>query len=152
VPVFYCARPAGTLVASDIWTLLRTDLPCDLNHPAIDFFLTSGFVPAPWTLVRSIKRVPGAHVLCCSSAGRVDVTRYWRPVGQPKLRLSSDETTKRFSEVFHQALRRRYSSEVQNGLLLSGGIDSSLILAGVRKLLGASLRTFTFGTPTTRER
>lgn len=144
VPSFYWPRPDGLVWASHIETLLATEVPRDLNSAAVDFFLASGFVPAPWTLLQRVARLPTAHVLRRVGDGTITVRRYWRPVGQPKLRLSPKETTEHLGRLFKQALRRRHCPGARTGLLLSGGIDSGLVLAGLTKLLGASVDTFTF--------
>ncbi|MGH6949041.1 MAG: asparagine synthetase B family protein [Kiloniellales bacterium] len=144
VPVYYTERLGGILWADDVATLLRAGVAARVNLPALDFFLADGFVPAPWSFVEQIKKIPPAHVLSCESDGTSTLRRYWRPKGRPKVELSVEETTAQLRQSFQAALRRRYSPNLANGVLLSGGVDSKLIVAGLRRLLDVACETFTF--------
>ena len=143
-PGFYAEHAGGVIWASDIETLLRTDLPREMNLRALDYFLAEGYVPAPWTFVEQVHKIPPAHVLICRRGSSPALERYWQPTGQPKLHLSAAETTERLGDLFEDALRRQHAPDVSAGALLSGGVDSMLIVGGLTKLLGASLDTFTF--------
>ena len=94
--------------------------------------------------MKDVEKVPPAHVLRISANGGLDVRRYWRPRGQPKMRLEERESTSRLGALFEQSLRRRSSGAGRLGVLLSAGVDSKLIVAGLANTLGASFSTFTF--------
>lgn len=144
VPGFYSELPNGIVWASDIGTVLRAGVDAKINLPAFDFFIANGFVPAPWTLAERVSKIPPGYLLCCSNSGSIELRRYWWPRAHPKLDLSPESVTERFREHFEKALRRRWSSEARTGVLLSGGVDSKLILAGLREFLGGCADTFTF--------
>jgi len=118
--------------------------PSNIYLPALDYFLGNGRIPGPWTLAEGVKRIPAGHVLTVSRDGRAKLRRYWRPVGQPKIRLNAKEKIERAGELFKQSLHRRVSPDIRTGVLLSSGIDSTLIVAVLRKMLNASFDTFTF--------
>jgi asparagine synthase (glutamine-hydrolysing) len=143
VPGFYVQQPDGVLWASDIGTLLRTEVPRKVNLAALDFFLGNGFVPSPWTLIERINKIPPAHILRCTDRGAVEVHRYWWPRGRPKFRLGEQETAEQLGSLLLQSLRRRVSAGRATGVLLSAGVDSKLIVAGLQRL-GACVDTFTF--------
>jgi asparagine synthase (glutamine-hydrolysing) len=142
VPGFYAELPNGIVWASDIGTILRAGVDTKLNLPALDFFLSNGFVPAPWTLAERVSKIPPGHLLCCSNSGSIELRRYWRPRTQPKLDLDPDAVTEGFREHLEKALHRHWSPGA--GVLLSGGVDSKTILAGLREFLGVSPDAFTF--------
>lgn len=144
VPSYYAEQPDSILVASHIGTLLSVGVSPDINLPALDLFLGNGSIPAPWTFVEQIEKIPAAHVLSVSQGGSSSLRRYWQATGSPELRLSTNETTKHLGNLFEKSLRRRWSPDTKNGVLLSSGVDSKLIVAGFKKWLGASIDTFTF--------
>jgi asparagine synthase (glutamine-hydrolysing) len=142
-PIFFAEVPDGCLWASHLGALLRAGVPGEMDLNALDFFLGNGFVPSPWTFAKEVRRVPPAHLLRLGS-GPAELRRYWRPTGRPKLRLRPGEATDRFLELFAGSLRRRWSPGQRTGVLLSSGVDSKLIAAGLGKLAGFSPETFTF--------
>jgi asparagine synthase (glutamine-hydrolysing) len=144
VPIFYSEQPDGLVWASDIPTLLRTNVGRNVNLPALDFFLGNGLVPAPWTCVERINKIPPAHVLTVPRSGRVSLRRYWKACGRPKLELHPEEANEHLAQLFENSLRRRSSTDAQTGVLLSGGVDSKLVVAGLKSQLGVIPHTFTF--------
>lgn len=141
---YYRDQPGDLIWSSDVETLLRTGISCSIDHESIDFFLAAGYVPAPWTPIKQIRKIPPGHALLCRDGGSVQVEPFWRPTGQTKLQLSTSEATERLRELLKNALHRRYGPQGRTGLLLSGGVDSTLLVAGYTKLLGVPVDTFTF--------
>jgi asparagine synthase (glutamine-hydrolysing) len=144
VPVFYAARSEGILFATEVGTLLRAGVSGEINLPALDFFLGNGFVPSPWSFAEKVHKIPPAHVLHCKSAQAAQLERYWHPTGKPKISLNGSDVISRLSDLFAQSLSRRCSREGPSSVLLSGGVDSKLILAGLTRLLKVPAETFTF--------
>jgi len=142
--VYYARdRTDALLWSSDFETLLRISGERRIDRDALDFFLAAGFFPAPWTPVRGLRKVPPGHVLRARRGGEPGMEPYWRPTGRPKLHLGRMERVDRLQETFECALRRRSRPE-KTGLLLSSGIDSTLVLAGLCALVGAKPAAFTF--------
>jgi asparagine synthase (glutamine-hydrolysing) len=110
---------------------------------ALDFFLAKGYCPAPWTFVEEIRKVPPASYLDCNETGVGETKRYWTVTGRPKLALSREQTAeqlgpRRAGDPSPGRIRR------QDGALLSGGVDSALLVGCMASRTNADVETFTF--------
>ncbi|MGE0118003.1 MAG: asparagine synthetase B [Dongiaceae bacterium] len=143
-PAFYAERPEGLYWASDLPSLLRTGVPGTLDLRALDFFLSAGYVPAPWTFVEEIRKVPPAHYLYRGENSPGEVKRYWTMTGRPKLTLSRAETAERLGALIEQAVRRQAVPGGRTGVLLSGGVDSALLVGCLASRLQTEVEAFTF--------
>ncbi|MDR7543848.1 MAG: asparagine synthase-related protein [Armatimonadota bacterium] len=141
VPLFHTERDGFVIWSDDIRPLLGVD-GRTINIAALDFFLTAGYIPNPWTVVREISKVPPGHVVRYRGANAV-VEPYWRPTWRPKWRMGAPEVTRRLRDLFEGALARRAIPGERVGVLIGGGVDSALVAAGLRKLVDASVETFT---------
>lgn len=142
-PLYYAPLSQGLLFASDQVTLARL-VQRTLDTDALDYFLARGYVPAPWTFLREVRKVPASHALEADATGRFRVSRYAWLTGKPKISPPRDERNARIGPLFAQSLRRRYRSGTNGAVLLSGGVDSALVLAGVVRLLDERPDCFTF--------
>ena len=149
-PLLWARLPDGMLAfASELKALLTLPhLPREVDLDAVDEYLALQYVGGERTALRGIRRVPPAHVLLVDAAGE-RLERYWqpRPSGE---RLSSDEWLERVRETVRAAVRRRLVADVPLGALLSGGIDSSVVVALMAEASGEPVRTFTVGFPDAR--
>jgi asparagine synthase (glutamine-hydrolysing) len=130
-PLFYARRNGGLCFASTL-NALRALLPGahTIDPVALDAYLTYQAVPAPLTLFQGISQLPPAHQLKFElPAGRLDVARYWDVCATPKLRWSEPEVLDELDKLVRAAVRRRLESDVPLGAFLSGGVDSSLVVA-----------------------
>lgn len=144
VPCF-CAELEGDLLwASDLPTLLGLGVSRRVHTPALDFFLAAGFVPAPWTLVEGIQKLPRGHYMTAVSGKVGQPKPFWTPTCQPKLDLGQSERRELLRLRLEEALRRRHPGDESLGVLLSGGVDSSLVVGGLARWLDAPFETFTF--------
>ncbi|MCL2075827.1 MAG: N-acetylglutaminylglutamine amidotransferase [Betaproteobacteria bacterium] len=118
----------------------------EIDHTALQFqFTLHGSVPAPWTIFRHIRKLPSACFLEIGNEGNPLVTCYWqlsasRPVPEP------DEAA--ILAELHTALRAAVASHrlaAPTGILLSGGLDSSLIIALLAEQGGSDIATFSIG-------
>lgn len=144
VPVFYADRPEGLYWASDLPSLLRQGIPAELDRLALDAFLARGYVPAPWTFVKEIRKIPAAHYICCSESGRVEAKAYWTATARPKIPLSPRDMSERLGELIEQAIRRRVANGGRVAALLSGGVDSALLVGCLAARTKADVEAFTF--------
>jgi asparagine synthase (glutamine-hydrolysing) len=142
-PAFHAQAGRALLWAADMKTLWQIGLPPTVNLGALDFFLATGYIPAPWTLLEQIRRVPPSHYLM-ATRDAVRIERWWWPAWRPKVLMTPAGIAERYGFYFSQALRRRTRCGGRYGVLLSGGVDSALIAAGLVRLLGLSVDTFTF--------
>jgi len=147
-PLFYRHDAQGVAFASEMNCLLvdaRTHR--DIDEVALSHYLTYQYVPAPWSIYRSIRKVPPGH-LAVFEGGRADVSRYWKldystegaagPVAEEDL---ADELRERLLE----SVSVRLMSERPLGAFLSGGLDSSAIVAAMSHAASGPVRTFSIG-------
>ncbi len=141
-PLFWMPLPHGLAAASEI-KALRPWIR-GLNQRGLASLLAYGFVPTPHTLYRGVFELPPAHVLLVTLDGRETTRRYWRvQFGTGGVLPRTQE----IREVFLKAVEARLQSDVPVGILLSGGLDSALVAAVIRRHLGHTLPSFTAGFP-----
>jgi asparagine synthase (glutamine-hydrolysing) len=143
-PLYWCQVGPRLLFASEIKGLLaHPDVPRRLNPQAVDDFLTYLYVPAPQTIFSGLFELPPAHWLRWE-AGRVEVHRYWdalpAPVAQPLPHLLEE-----LIACLREAVELRLVSDVPLGAFLSGGLDSSTIVALMARASAQPVRTFSLG-------
>lgn len=143
-PFYYAHGDKGEfLFSSDITTLVASNLfTPTISLPALSHYLKRLSVPVNETIYKNVFVLPPAHFLVYSQ-GRLSIARYWE-LPPPDYSLGFEESVARFKELFSQALARQYSGKTSVSSLLSGGLDSSSVVA---ELARADLRikTFTLG-------
>jgi asparagine synthase (glutamine-hydrolysing) len=145
-PMYYTVRGGRLLFASEMKALLaHPDVPRRLNAAAVDDFLTYLYVPAPQTIFEGIHELPPAHWLEWHD-GRARIECYWdvRPGGEP-VEAPAEQLAEKLRELLDQAVRRRLESDVPLGAFLSGGIDSSSIVALMARASAQTVRSFSLG-------
>lgn len=142
-PLNYAVIDGVLYFCSELAPLLDQKLAeWEIDPDALAAYLLFGFVSAPRTMVRQIKKLPAAHSLVWHS-GETKVERYWSFQQQPKLECTYDEAIEEVREKLDESIRLRLRSDVKVGLLLSGGIDSNAILARLVRGLGKKVEAFT---------
>ena len=151
-PLYYAQTRDGLVFASEIKALLRhPDVRAELDPEALGLYLSLKYVPAPLTLFAGIRSLPPAHTLVCDEDG-VRVERYWdlrfadAPEPGPDGRLeSAEEAADRLDALLRETVAIHLRSDVPFGAFLSGGVDSSLVVALMSRLLDEPVRTFALG-------
>jgi asparagine synthase (glutamine-hydrolysing) len=130
-PLFYGQVSGGLVFASTLNALLELHRSTpDVDALAIDAYLSYQAIPAPLTAFHGVHQLPPAHGLVFDLEPRkLTVARYWDVRYLPKLKLSEAELLEQLDELVHRAVRRRLMSDVRLGAFLSGGVDSSLVVA-----------------------
>jgi asparagine synthase (glutamine-hydrolysing) len=144
-PLFYRDGGPRFLFASEPKALLadpRVEAEPDLE--ALDHYLTYGYVPGPWSAFKGVRKLPPAHYLLVRD-GRAELSRYWSLRYTPKRSAPEDLLAEELAALLQEAVRLRLESDVPLGALLSGGLDSSLVVALMRRLRPGRLRTFSIG-------
>jgi asparagine synthase (glutamine-hydrolysing) len=149
----YMTRTKGGewLFASEIRALLaHDDVTPDMEPAAFWHYLTFIVAPAPLTMFRGIFKIPAGHRVTIDARGQATATRWWdcRPDRSRMLRpadLSEDEAVAELTRLLKQSIARRMVSDVPFGVLLSGGVDSSLNVALMSELMSRPVATFTIG-------
>ncbi|MCY4075556.1 MAG: asparagine synthase (glutamine-hydrolyzing) [Acidobacteria bacterium] len=148
-PLYYARTPRGLLLASEIKALLvAPDVSREVDLDALDQFLTYEYVITPRTIFSAVRRLPAAHRLVWRS-GELDVTRYWRAPAAAGAAWTDDaEAAAALRETLGRAVARQMMSDVPLGAFLSGGIDSSAIVALMTEAARrerSSVNTFSMG-------
>ncbi len=145
-PLLWTRLPDGTLAfASELKALLALPgVSREVDPSALDAFLALQYVPGG-TPLRNVEKLPPGHLLV-AEGGSVEVTPYWRLEAHPDESgaRSDAEWLELVRETVAAAVRRRLVADVPLGALLSGGIDSSIVVAEMAKAAG-TVRTFTVG-------
>ncbi len=144
-PLLWTQLRDGTLAfASELKALLRLpDVRREVDPEALDAYLALQYVPAG-TALRGVEKLPPGHLLVAEN-GSVRVESYWSPrIENENYSHSQDEWLERVRETVGAAVRRRLVADVPLGALLSGGIDSSVVVAEMARA-GGRVRTFTVG-------
>src|SRR4051812_34755408 len=145
-PLFYAQRGDGFWFASEPRAILEDpEVPRDIDPAAIDGFLQYAYVHPPRSAFAALRKLPPAHVLTWED-GRVTTSRYWKLSYEPALAGASDaELHELIRERVLEATRLRIRSDVPVGALLSGGVDSSSVVAAMARVSGERVRTFSIG-------
>ncbi len=124
--------------------LLHPDVSRDIDAEALDYYLAFMCIPAPLTAYRAIRKLEPAHWLRWRN-GNVEVGRYWQPDFTKKIDISEEEAGERTIEILRDAVKVRLMSEVPLGAFLSGGIDSSAVVALMSQESSERVKTFSIG-------
>ena len=114
----------------------------DVDHTAIHDYLTYQYVPAPKSGFKAISKLPPAHVLVFEG-GVARVSRYWKPECAPRHQITLEDAVTETERRLKLAVKKRLMSEVPLGAFLSGGVDSSLIVALMSEFI--KVKTFSIG-------
>lgn len=148
-PVFYSKTAGSLLFASSIAALLTNpELSRTPNYRALDDFLTYQYVPSPQTAFVGIQKLPPAHFLTCNRQGQLRIERYWRPPAPVQGARQTVDDRALEAEVVRrldEAVRARLIADVPLGAFLSGGIDSSAIVALMARGRDRPVKTFSIG-------
>ena len=145
-PLVYSLRDGVLSFASEMGALLAdASIPREVDREAIDAYLAHGYVPAPLTAVRGVRKLPPAHTLVVRD-GRAQLSRYWKLDYANKLEGESvEEICERIRAGLLEATRKRMIADVPLGAFLSGGIDSSAVVAAMAQHSTEPVRTFSIG-------
>ncbi len=144
-PLYYQYLNGQLLFGSELKSIaLSADFDHHLSPAAIDQFLTYQYVPHPNTIYKNANKLPPGHVAVIQ-ADKIDVRSYWHVNWRNEIDISSSEASAQLDELLRDSIRLRLRSDVPLGAFLSGGIDSSLIVALAQQQLDNPLHTFSIG-------
>ncbi len=155
-PLYYAALPGGLYFASELKCLRAAGVPLEEDREALRLYFQFGYIPDPFTAFRAVRKLmPGCwleYAMDDATVGPTDGAirhgRYWRmpafTPGAPE-RMGQAETCAQLRNGFDEAVRMRMIADVPLGAFLSGGIDSSLIVASMARQSSAPVKTFSIG-------
>ena len=145
-PLFYHDGPRLFAFASEVKSLLaHPEVPRARDAAAIPLYLTYGYVPTPGTFYTGIRSLPPAHYLVVTETGTEAPKPYWTLRFEDGAVKDDREAEERFRALLRQAVARRLVADVPLGAFLSGGLDSSSVVAFMAEEAGGRVRTFTIG-------
>ncbi len=148
-PLHYALAGGAFVFGSEIKSLLRHPaVKREVDFEAISDFLTFGYVPDPRTAFKDIHKLPPGHTLTFKD-GRIRLRRYWNfnyaGDGRAEAPPNENEYLERLRELLAESVRVRLESEVPLGAFLSGGIDSSVVVALMSREMSQPVKTFSIG-------
>lgn len=146
-PLYYAVTPSFIAFASELRALLAVPgVPRDIDLKAVGAYLTLQYIPSPMSVFKGIRKLEPASTLIFENAN-LTTEKYWDlPLGGEKLSGAPvEELKERLRAELTEAVKLRLISEVPLGAFLSGGIDSSVIVALMAKASQAPVKTFSIG-------
>ncbi len=144
-PLHYATIGERLYFGSEIKSLLcAPDLPRDLNPDALDHYLSFLYSPRDASFFAHIRKLPPGHTLTWRD-GRTRVEAYWRPGTEETFPGTEAEAVEELTRVLTDAVRAHLVSDVPLGAFLSGGIDSSVVVALMSRVSGGRVKTFSIG-------
>ena len=150
VKPLYWARLAGggVLFASEIKALFASGLISPaVDEAAVSSYLAHGYVPAPDTLFRGVNKLAPASLLKIDDGGAIAIERYWRAAMADDLPRDPVDVEDHLRDLLRDSLRLHLRSDVPVGALLSGGLDSGLMVALAARLADKPINTYTVRFP-----
>jgi len=145
-PLLYSHQADGTLIfGSEFQALLKHPaISREVDFEAIDAYLSYLCVPAPKTAFKQIRKLEPGHWLLWKG-GKIEMNRYWRPDFSKKIKISEREAIEETTRLLRESTRLRMISEVPLGAFLSGGVDSSTVVALMAQESSQPVKTFSIG-------
>ena len=144
-PLFYSQDGSGLIFGSEIKAILALrHRPPELDPLAMHDYLSLRFISPPSTIFMGIRKIPPAHTLVFQN-GQITLRRYWHLSFHEKLRLTEPELLDALRDQLKRTVQSHLISEVPVGAFLSGGLDSSMIVAILAGDLGLQPQTFSIG-------
>lgn len=145
-PLLYSHRDDGSIIfGSEFRAVLEhPSVGRDVDLEAIDAYLSYLCVPAPLTAYKQIRKLEPGHWLRWKE-GQLETHRYWRPDFSKKIKITEEEAIEETTRLLREATRLRMISEVPLGAFLSGGVDSSTVVALMARESSTPVKTFSIG-------
>jgi asparagine synthase (glutamine-hydrolysing) len=147
-PLYYAEPPEGLFFASEISCLRQAGVPLETDTEGLRLYFQFNYIPDPFTAYRAIRKLPAGCWLIYDSTGAVRLERYWRlppPATKPPQNLTEEQAAVQVREKFDEAVRVRMIADVPLGAFLSGGIDSSSVVASMAVQSPEPVKTFSIG-------
>ncbi|HEY5178071.1 MAG TPA: asparagine synthase (glutamine-hydrolyzing) [Terriglobales bacterium] len=147
-PLYYAQTPSGFYFGSELKCLRVAGVPLDLDTEALRLYFQFTYIADPYSPFRAIRKLMPGCWIEYSADGTIKEGRYWRlPAFSEENRtgLTQQQTRERLRELFDKAVRARMIADVPLGAFLSGGIDSSLVVASMAMQSSEPVKTFSIG-------
>jgi len=145
-PLHYIVTKEGIVFGSEIKSLFAYGVTKEFNMELVELYLSFGFIPAPWTFFKNVKKLQSGMCLIVHD-GKIKHIQYWDlpEVDEERMLKNKKDIYENFKYLFEDAIKLRMRSDVPFGAFLSGGLDSSSIVALMSKISSFPVETFTIG-------
>ncbi|TRZ49491.1 asparagine synthase (glutamine-hydrolyzing) [bacterium] len=146
-PLYYTHSAGKFVFASELKALLKDEnLAQEIDLQALNHYLTFGYIGGERCIFKAVKKLPPAHALRYDLHSRnFKIWQYWEPPVLSEEKLSETDLLEELEQLFQDAVRLRMISDVPLGAFLSGGVDSSLVVAMMSRVSGTPVKTFSIG-------
>ena len=143
-PLYYYHDSKKFAFGSELKSILQVpNIPREVDLRALDLFLTFEYIPSPYSIFQGIRKLPPGHSLTLKD-GRINIREYW-DLDFDEKDIPEGELCEQLLELFQDAVKIRLMSDVPLGAFLSGGIDSSAIVAMMSRVMDRPVKTFSIG-------
>lgn len=144
-PFNYCLDSNRLIFCSELNPLAHhPEVSNEICKEGLELYLQLQYIPSPWTIYKNVKKLPPAHYAIYSEKG-LQITEYWNVDYKSKLKISEEDALDAFEENLKSAINLRMHADVEVGALLSGGVDSSIIVALMSGMSAEKIKTFSIG-------
>jgi asparagine synthase (glutamine-hydrolysing) len=145
-PLHYWEHAGGVAFASELRSFLALrDFPAELDDDAVAWYLALGYIPEPHSIFRGVRKLPPGWRLSWSAEAGIRTGQYWTPVRPELTGITEDEAVTELRRLLRDAVRSHLESEVPLGAFLSGGLDSSAVVAIMAQEMDRKVQTFSIG-------
>jgi asparagine synthase (glutamine-hydrolysing) len=147
-PLYYAACPTGLTFGSELKCLREAGVPLEIDDEALRLYFLLTYIPDPWSPYRAIRKLAPGSWMMYHADGRIEKGAYWKlPVPQETAPggVTEDQAADRVRELFDEAVGLRLIADVPLGAFLSGGIDSSAVVASMALRTKEPVKTFSIG-------
>lgn len=150
-PLYYTDQSAGFAFGSELKTLtLLPGMAFDVDRRALHDYFSFGHVRTPRSIYAQVRTLPPGHVMTVEASGTPSMRAYWTPAYHPAEPLSEAQWIERFRDEWLDTIGKQMVADVDVGAFLSGGVDSSAVVAAMAQVSDRPVRTFTIGFPDPR--
>jgi asparagine synthase (glutamine-hydrolysing) len=147
-PLYYSLLPHGLYFGSELKCLRVAGVPLEINPDAIKLYFQFSYIPDPYSPWKAIKKLPPGGWLICDADGNTRQGLYWKvppPAATAPASLTYESACDELRHLFDESVRIRLMSDVPLGAFLSGGLDSSSVVASMSRQSADPVRTFSIG-------
>jgi asparagine synthase (glutamine-hydrolysing) len=150
-PLYYHEQDGGIAFASELKALLvLPELDFDVDPRGLHDYFTFGHVRTPRSIYRQVRTLPPGHVLSIGPTGAAQLHAYWQARYHQSETLTEAAWVDRFRATWLEAVEGQMVADVEIGAFLSGGVDSSAVVAAMARVSDRPVKTFTIGFPVSR--
>ena len=145
-PLYYYMTNETLIFGSELQSLLSTgEIPKEIDRAALSAYFQLTYIPAPLCIIHNVEKLPAAHYMVVTEDGSVRTECYWELDIEKRTDLSYETAKARLKELFTRSVASKMVSDVPLGAFLSGGLDSSTVVATMAGLSSSPVNTFTVG-------